>query len=149
MFKICLQCTIISSSGLIVCSQRDMHLIAVVHTFELYKKNIWKIKFSKYSQVWYCFEDLDVRNTMLQSEFNLDFYSGIIGFFLLQTCLHVGDIIVCACSSLFACKQSYLLSWKVAHHMCRSSFRWWWDVLLLWVTYNRAQLGAHGKNKRI
>ena len=69
-------------------------------------KNIWKIKFSKYSQVWSYYVDLDVRNTMVRSEFNLDIHSGIYEFFRLKLVLHVSDVIilcflyVCTCPSL-------------------------------------------------
>ena len=45
-------------------------------------KKYLKIKFSKYSQVWSCFEALDARNTMPQSKFNLDISSRIYGFFV-------------------------------------------------------------------
>ena len=81
-------------------------------------KNIWKIKFSKYSQEWSCLEDLDIKNTFVQSEFNLDIHSVIYGFFLLQTSLHVADVIIlsflhaCTCSSIFTWKQLYLLAEK-------------------------------------
>ena len=105
IFRFCSHSTIIYSLGLIFCSQRDMHLFAKVHTFKFYKKIQRKIKFSKYSQVWSCFEDLDARNTMLQSKFNLDICCGIYGFFLSQTCLHVGDVIVL--SFLHACIYTF------------------------------------------
>ena len=94
-------------------------------------KNIWKIKFSKYSQEWSCFEDLDIKNTFVQSEFNLDIHSVIYGFFLLQTSLHVANVIVlsflyaCTCSSISMCKQSDLLGWKAAHQGWSSSLKRW------------------------
>ena len=56
-------------------------------------KKYLKIKFFKYNQVWSCFEYLDIINTMLQSEFNLDIHYEIYGFFL-QTYLHIDDVIV-------------------------------------------------------
>ena len=55
--------------------------------------------------MWSYFEDLDVRNTMVQLKFNLNICSEIYGFFLFQTCLYVRDIIllsfldVCICAS--------------------------------------------------
>ena len=94
-------------------------------------KNIWKIKFSKYSQEWSCFEDLDIKNTFVQSEFNLDIHSVIYGFFLLQTSLHVANVIVlsflyvCTCSSISMCKQSDLLGWKAVHQGWSSSLKRW------------------------
>ena len=111
MLKFCSGYKTLCSSGLTFCSQRDMHLFAVIHTFELYEKNIWKIKFSKYSQVWSCFKNLDIRNTMAQSKFNFDIHYGIYGFFLLQNYLHVGNVIILSflhvhtCPFLSACKQ--------------------------------------------
>ena len=56
-----------------------MNSFVVVHTFELYQNNNEKIKFSKLSQVWSCFEDLDVRNTWCNRN-NLDIHSGIYRF---------------------------------------------------------------------
>ena len=71
-----------------------MHLFAVVHTIQALLEKCLKNKLSKYSRVGSCFDDLDTRNTMLQSEFILDIPSGIYGFFLSQTCLYVDDVIV-------------------------------------------------------
>jgi len=51
---------------------------------QVLSKKYLKIKLSKYSQVWSYFEDLDTRNTLLQSEINLDICSGIYGFFCLK-----------------------------------------------------------------
>ena len=48
-------------------------LFIVVHTFELYQKNDWKMEFSKYSQVWFFFEDLDARNTIFPLRFMVFF----------------------------------------------------------------------------
>jgi hypothetical protein len=73
---------------------------------------------------------VDARNTAVHSEFILDICSGIYEFFLFQTCLDVGDLIVL--SFLYACTSSFslralkinsgpyltynLLSWKMTHH---------------------------------
>ena len=50
-----------------------------------------------------CFEDLDSRNMMLQSEFNLDISSEIYGFFLFQLCLQVDDVIVLSYLHAYIC----------------------------------------------
>ena len=66
-------------------------------------KNIWKIKFSKYSQEWSCFEDLDIKNTFVQSEFNLDIHSVIYGFFF--------------ASNFFACGWCHCFVLSICMHM--------------------------------
>jgi len=72
---------------------------------QVLSKKCKKIKFSKYSQVWSCSENLDARNIMLQSKFNLDVRSEIYRFFNFKLVLHVGDVIVC----LFSCMHAYSL----------------------------------------
>ena len=62
--------------------------------------------------MWSCFEDLDVRNMMLQSEFNLDIPSETYGFFF----KHVSKLImllfclICmhTMSFLFLCTNSHI-----------------------------------------
>jgi len=66
-------------------------------------KNIWKIKFSKYSQEWSCLEDLDIKNTFVQSEFNLDIHSVIYGFFF--------------ASNFFACGWCHCFVLSICMHM--------------------------------
>ena len=53
--------------------------------------------------MWSCFEDLDARNMMLQSEFNLDIPSETYGFFLFQPCLQVDDVIVLSYLYAYTC----------------------------------------------
>ena len=53
--------------------------------------------------MWSCFEDLDARNMMLQSEFNLDIPSETYGFSLFQLCLQVNDVIVLSYLHAYTC----------------------------------------------
>ena len=133
------QCTIIYLPDLIFYSQRDTHLSAVVHAFEFYKKCL-KIKFSKYSQVWSCFEDLDVRNTMLQSKFNLDILFGIYE-------LYYSNMFVCRWYDYFALSACIYIFFPLCAQTVsfiglecdppRIEPRWRWDDASPEVIYNR------------
>ena len=104
-----------------------MHLFAVVHTIQALLEKCLKNKLSKYSRVGSCFDDLDTRNTMLQSEFILDIPSGIYGFFYLKhVCMWMMSLfcLICMHTHLFllvCAKQSYLLGWIRPIHRTTSS----------------------------
>jgi len=110
IFKLCSQCTTFLFVRLNILFAKRYAFVRSNTDVRALWKNIWKIKFSKYSQVWSCFKNLDIRNTMAQSKFNFDIHSGIYGFFCFKIiCMWVTSLFyffyVHTCPFLSACKQ--------------------------------------------